>query len=167
MIKLAKFPLLLQWVFSLAPSTHVHSASVLSRVRQGVVWLHRARGSSKESSSSVALQGRGHRTLGWAGWIYGSSGVSSYWIRRGDCELKSRGLVARLGVDMNLRLSCNLGCFYGMLGWGRGGPTGGQWGQLMNMASCSVNHDEGSSWMRCSQRCSINVSYWVMFFVIG
>ena len=115
MIKLAKFPFAAMSL-SLAPSTHTHSASVLSRVRQGVVWLHRARGSSKESSSSVALQGRGHRTLGWAGWIYGSSGVSSYWIRRGDCELKSRGLVARLGVDMNLRLSCNLGCFYGMLG---------------------------------------------------
>ena len=147
MMKLAKFPLLLQWVFSLAPSTHVHSASVLSRVRQGVVWLHRARGSSKESSSSVALQGRGHRTLGWAGldlWIFWSELV----LDQEGSELKSRGLVARLGVDMNLRLSCNLGCFYGMLGWGRGGPTGGQWGQLMNMVSWFVNHDEGSSWMR-------------------
>ena len=163
MMKLAKFPLSLQWVFSLAPSTHVHSASVLSRVRQGVVWLHRARGSSKESSSSVALQGRGHRTLGWAGldlWIFWSELV----LDQEGSELKSRGLVARLGVDMNLRLSCNLGCFYGMLGWGRGAPLVG---------------NEGNSWMRihalltmmlawwCSQRFTINVSYCVMFFVIG
>ena len=114
MIKLAKFPFAAMSL-SLAPSTHTHSASVLSRVRQGVVWLHRARGSSKESSSSVALQGRGHRTLGWAGldlWIFWSELV----LDQEGSELKSRGLVARLGVDMNLRLSCNLGCFYGMLG---------------------------------------------------
>ena len=153
---------------SLAPSTHVHSASVLSRVRQGVVWLHRARGSSKESSSSVALQGRGHRTLGWAGWIYGSSGVSSYWIRRGDCELKSRGLVARLGVDMNLRLSCNLGCFYGMLGWGAPlvGNEGNSWIWLHALLTMMRAAHKWGCMLWCSQRFTINVSYCVLFFVI-
>ena len=114
---------------SQSPSAHTLFFSVLSRVRQGVVWLHRARGSSKESSSSVALQGRGHRTLGWAGldlWIFWSELV----LDQEGSELKSRGLVARLGVDMNLRLSCNLGCFYGM----RKGPH--RWAMRTNLGLC-------------------------------
>ena len=45
-------------------------------------------------------------------------------------ELKSRGLVARLGVDMNLRLFCNLGCFYGM----RKGPH--RWAMRTNLGLC-------------------------------
>ena len=146
MVKLAKFPLSLQWVFSLAPSTHVHSASVLSRVRQGVVWLHRARGSSKESSSSVALQGRGHRTLGWAGldlWIFWSELVLD---QEGSLWAEVKGTCSSLGGGYEPEVVLQPG----LLLWDAGmrGPTGGQWGQLMNMSSCSVNHDEGSLWMR-------------------
>ena len=94
-------------------STHWLCFSVWWWVRQGVVWLHRARGSFKESSSSVALQGRGHRTLdraGWDLWIFWSSELELE--LEGSCELEPRGLVARLGVNLNLRLCCNLGCFY-------------------------------------------------------
>ena len=92
--------------------------------------------------------------LGWLDlWIFWSELV----LDQEGSELKSRGLVARLGVDMNLRLSCNLGCFYGMLGWGRGGPRWwamrathecgfmiwqSWWGQLMNNVAFSGVHKD-------------------------
>ena len=143
MIKLAKFPLSLQWVFSLAPSTHVHSASVLSRVRQGVVWLHRARGSSKESSSSVALQGRGHRTLGWAGldlWIFWSELVLD---QEGSLWAEVKGTCSSLGGGYEPEVVLQPGLLLWDAGMRKRGPTGGQWGQLMNEDSCSVTHDVG------------------------
>ena len=74
-----------------------------------------ARGSPRSLLLLVALQGRGHRTLGGAGWmdlrVFRSSELELE--LEGNSELKSRGLVARFGVDMNLRLFCNLGYFYG------------------------------------------------------
>ena len=47
---------------------------------------------------------------GWDLWIFWSGELRLE--QEGSCELKSRGLVALLGVGMNLRLGSNLGCFY-------------------------------------------------------
>ena len=61
---------------------------------------------------------------GWDLWIFWSGELRLE--QEGSCELKSRGLVALLGVDMNLRLGSNLGCFYS-IAVGRGPLVGCQY----------------------------------------
>ena len=78
---------------------------MLSRVRQRVVWLHRAQGLSKESSSSVALQGRGHRTLGGAGWdlwIFWSGELGLE--LEGSCSSLGGGYEPKVGIQPGLLL---------------------------------------------------------------
>ena len=143
MIKLAKFPLLLWVSLWLLVLTH----TLLLCCRESDKGLSGSTGLGALPRSLLLLWlCRGEGTGLLAG-LVGSMDLLE-WARTGSggewAEVK--GTCSSLGGGYEPEVVLQPG----LLLWDAGmrGPTGGQWGQLMNMASCSVNHDEGSSWMR-------------------
>ena len=107
------------------------------------------RGSPRTSSSCGSTGERAQATWLELGWIFWGSSGAGAWLELEEVELKSRGLVAHLGVDMNLRLFCYLGSFYREWWWG---PSVMSWGHIMNaiMNSMSDSWMFVKTWNKCS-----------------
>ena len=93
--------------------THTPLLCVVASQTKGLSGSTGLRGSPRSLLLLWLCRGEGTGLLmgaGWDLWIFWSGELRLE--QEGSCELKSRGLVALLGVDMNLRLGSNLGCFY-------------------------------------------------------